>query len=532
MVDHKPSAVESAVGGSGGKPGRCCASVAGPQADTRALAIALGTTRSTINALRTPMNREKTARSTANALRTAHTTAKRAQGAACSHGPVGRRLHKKCLQNGSQSRGYSAAFTLPKQRGRSGGFTLAEILVTMGVLVLLVFMASQLLNTAATVTRLGHKQMDADSQTRQLLDRMAVDVSQMVKRADVDYYIKSSWFATGSPTPEPGCIAYCSNLYSSGVRKLLQPGNDTIAFYGYVPGYYPATGSQSPLSLVAYRVYNPSPAPAPCADCNKLERMGKGLVWNAVSNTDVPVVFLPVPIASPVPTPELPQPTVSPNPTPAWPVIADRNGIWSDSESEVIGPQVFRFEYYYLLKGQTDPINTGTVYIPRFSDMPWDARICSCPTPTPTPTLTPIPTPTPTGTPVPTPAGTPEPTATPPVRCCHAAPEGMQDVAAIVVVIAVIDPTTRVLVTDAQLAQLNGAAGQPPVLIDWGDPSCGTNCTQAKWQTTPGLLLAQWSAALDANISPNGIGLPPPARAGIRVYERVLYLPPPTLLAP
>jgi hypothetical protein len=116
----------------------------------------------------------------------------------------------------------------------------------------------------------------------------------------------------------------------------------------------------------------------------------------------------------------------------------------------------------------------------------------------------------------------------------------MQDVAAIVVVIAVIDPQSKVLVTDCQLAQLNGAplpAGcqqptQYPVLIDWGDPSCGTNCTQSKWQTTPGLLLAQWNAALDANIAPNGIGLPPPARAGIRVYERVLYLPPPTLLAP
>jgi prepilin-type N-terminal cleavage/methylation domain-containing protein len=432
------------------------------------------------------------------------------------------------------------AFTLPKQRGPESvrGFTLVELLVTMGVLVLLVFLASQLLNTAATVTRLGHKQMDADAQTRQLLDRMEVDVAQMVKRADVDYYVKSSWFATAAPSPAPGCIAYCSNLYNpaivgSGVRTVVQRGNDTIAFYGYVPGYYPATGSQSPLSLVAYRVYNPSPAPAPCADCNKLERMGKGLVWNAVSNTDVPVVFLPIPIASPVPTPELPQPTVSPNPAPAWPEIANRNASWSDlvpPQSEIIGPQVFRFEYYYLLKGQTDPINTSNVYDPRFTDMPWDPRICSCPNPTPTSTPLPIATPTP----IPTPIGTPVPTPTPPVRCCHAAPEGMQDVAAIVVVIAVIDPTSRALVTDAQLARLNGADGQAagPVLIDWGDPSCGANCTQAKWQTTPGLLLAQWTAALDANISPNGIGLPPPARAGIRVYERVLYLPPPTLLAP
>src|SRR6266496_1155784 len=84
MCDHETSAVASAVGGS-----------ACPQADdTRAPAIALGTTRSTINA-----------------LGTAHTTAK-----------------------------------------RTNGFTLAELLVTVGVLVLLVFLATQLLKSAATVT--------------------------------------------------------------------------------------------------------------------------------------------------------------------------------------------------------------------------------------------------------------------------------------------------------------------------------------------------------------------------------------------
>jgi hypothetical protein len=428
---------------------------------------------------------------------------------------VGRFLRRSFLQNGSQSRGYSA------------GFTLAELIVSVGVLVLLVFLTSQLLNTAATVTTLGHKQMDADSQTRQLLDRMEVDVAQMVKRADVDYYVKSSRFATGSPSPSPGvCLPACTVMYSQGVRTVLQPGNDTMAFYGYVPGYYPATGSQSPLSLVAYRVYNPSPSPTPpCADCNKLQRMGKGLVWNAVSNDNdkVPVVFLPIPLASPVPTPELPQPTVSPNPTPAWPQIADKNGIWADSETEIIGPQVFRFEYYYLLKGQTDPIN-GNVYDAWFSDTPWETRICSCPTPAPTPTPSPTPTGTPAGTPVP-----PVPTATPPVRCCHAAPEGMQDVAAIVVVIAVIDPNSRTLVTDAQLARLNGSDGQAagPVLIDWGKTG-GVYPTETQWKTTPGLLLSQWRAAIDANT----VGLPRPVVSGIRVYERVLYLPPPTLLAP
>src|SRR5437762_8326020 len=106
---------------------------------------------------------------------------------------------KQNCKNGSQSRGYRAAFTL------------VELLVTMGVLVLLVLLFTQLLNSAATITILGHKQMDADSQARQLLDRMAIDFAQMVKRSDVDYYVKSS--ATGV-----------------GQRNLLFGGNDQIAF--------------------------------------------------------------------------------------------------------------------------------------------------------------------------------------------------------------------------------------------------------------------------------------------------------------
>jgi hypothetical protein len=92
----------------------------------------------------------------------------------------------------------------------------------------------------------------------------------------------------------------------------------------------------------------------------------------------------------------------------------------------------------------------------------------------------------------------------------------MQDVAAIVVDIAVIEPKSRVLLNDTQIATL---AAQ---LIDWG-----TTCAGCQWQTTPGLLRAQWQNTL------NGItNLPRPAISGIRVYERYLYLSPPTLLTP
>jgi len=381
------------------------------------------------------------------------------------------------------------ATRLPLQRRRVASFTLAELVVSVGVLVLLVFLASQLVNSAATITTLGHKQMGVDAQARQLLDRMAIDFAQMVKRSDVDYYLKSS--------------------AASPLRSVSQPGNDQIAFYSAVPGYYPSSGAPSPVSLVAYRVYNPFPAVSPCGDCNKLQRMGKGLVWNAVSTADTPVVFMPIPIASPIPFGELPSPTPNPLPTPAW---AQAGNMTADAAYEVAGSQVFRFEYYYLVSGQLAPAGgiTSTPPPPILSDIPWDTRICSCP-------------------PSPTPTATPTPTITPPALCCHTAPEGMQDVAAVVVTIAVIDSKSRLLVTDTQLARLNGADGQAqgPALIDWGKTGVGYP-TQAQWQTTPGLLMAQWRAALDANT----VGLPPPAISGIRVYERYLYLSPPNLQTP
>src|SRR6478752_10427869 len=185
-------------------------------------------------------------------------------------------------QTARRSQDGLAVASLPLRWHGMAGFTLAELLVTIAVLALLVFLAAQLLITAATITTLGHKQMDADAQARQLLDRMAIDFAQMVKRSDVDYYVKSSYFATGTPPPPPSPAP-------TPVRTLLQPGNDQIAFYSSVPGYYPTTGAQSPVSLVAYRVNSTSTSPS----YNKMERLGKGLVWNAVSTRDIPVVFMP-----------------------------------------------------------------------------------------------------------------------------------------------------------------------------------------------------------------------------------------------
>ena len=343
--------------------------------------------------------------------------------------------------------GQNALRTAHTTARRTDAFTLAELVVSVGVLVLLVFLASQLVKSMATITTLGDKQMDADSQARQLLDRMTIDFAQMVKRSDVDYYVKSSWFASGVP-PVP--------LGSSAVRTVLQPGNDQIAFYSSVPGYYPATGAQSPVSLVAYRVNSDSTLPS----YNKMERLGKGLVWNAVSTTDKPVVFMPIPVASALPIAELPpSPTPTPSPSPAWPQAGN---MATDASYELVGPQVFRFEYYYLLKNGT------------LSD---------------------------------------DPMINP-----HSSLSGMQDVAAIVVDIAMIDPKSKVLLSGSQISQV---ASQ---LVDWGNTTC-TGCpTQLQWQSTTGLLTTQWRSAINAN----AIGLPQLPVSGIRLYERVIYLSPPT----
>src|SRR5882757_2994009 len=97
-----------------------------------------------------------------------------------------------------------------------------------------------------------------------------------------------------------------------------------MTFFSSVPGYFSSDVTyrqKSPISLVAYRV-NPIVA---SPSYNKMERLGRGLAWNGVSSGWLPVMFLPQTILT---------------------VMLST----ADSDYEVIGPQVFRFEYYYLLR--------------------------------------------------------------------------------------------------------------------------------------------------------------------------------------
>lgn len=297
------------------------------------------------------------------------------------------------------------------------GFTLLEVTVGTVVLALLTLLIGQLFNGASAVSGLGTRRMDADTQARAVIDRMTIDFAQMIRRPDVDYFLKD------------------------GVNRF--PGNDIMAFYSQVPGYYSSSSSnqQSPLSVAGYRV-NADPA---SAVSGQLERFGRGLLWNGTASAEAPLVFSAVSRSS----------GANNKLVLNWP--AATSALLPDTSYDVIGPQVFRFEYFYLLKGRAD---TSPALPTLLSSLPWDVR--------------------------------PE--------VAHTSVEGLQDVAAVVVVFAVIDAKSRTLLNDAQLQTI--AAG----LSDF-DPAAGS--PEKQWRE---------------KVAEPAPGIPPVALSAIRVYSRCFYL--------
>ena len=235
-------------------------------------------------------------------------------------------------------------------------FSLIEIMVSVAVLTMLTVLVAQLTKSASTTTRVGVKHIDTDTQVRAVLDRIGIDINKMIKRSDLDYYIKQP-------------IGYNGHSQGHGWGKKLktgQQGSDQLAFFALLPGYFTQNSGQSPVSLVAYRVnQNSTLATAPYL---QLERMAKGLLWNGVSNQTnanaiYPITFLPNTISG----------------ITSWSAAVnnDSSGQSVDPQGdyETVGSQVFRIEYWYLL---TNGILT---------DVPWDrvARPSQTTMSTPTP---------------------------------------------------------------------------------------------------------------------------------------------------
>jgi prepilin-type N-terminal cleavage/methylation domain-containing protein len=212
------------------------------------------------------------------------------------------------------------------------GFTLVELLVSIAILSLLVLMLDSLFSSATTATTLSTTHSEADDVARGLFIRMSADFNRMVRRADVDYYLKN--------TSASGYGYVGSSLVNTPTDDMT--GNDQIAFYSEVAGYSATKAAADPqnlVSLVSYRINSlgtTSGQPLPF-----MERMGKALSYTAADSGNIqPMVFEPITIAS------------------TWPTAVSATD--TDTDYEMLAPNVFRFEYYYVLRSGS----TSTV--------PWD----------------------------------------------------------------------------------------------------------------------------------------------------------------
>lgn len=317
-------------------------------------------------------------------------------------------------------------FTMRWTREAWRGFSLVELLVSLAVLAVLLVFISQIFGSATAVTGSRNQRMDADAQARAVFGRMAVDFAQMIRRPDVDYFLKSAASDASGSNP--------------------QAGNDRMAFYSQVPGYSSASAAmQSPVSVVAWRI-NESNAGGPL---NHLERLGCGLEWSGASSLAYSGPSGPLVSASG-------DNRISSN----WPAAV--SATQADSRYENAGPEVFRLEYYYFLRGQS--VN-GIAYPSMASATPWDTRIPG-----------------------------------------RSSVDGLRDVAAIVVTIAVVDPKSRQLITDEQLAALADR------MKDF----------DASTMTSPGDLKAQWQSVIEDA----GNGIPRSAATALHTYERTFSLSP------
>ena len=359
---------------------------------------------------------------------------------------------------------------MPRVPRRTAGFTLAELLVSIVVLVIIIFMASQLMTSATAITRTGNKHFDTDTQARVVLDRMALDFAQMVKRTDVDYYVKQKVFKGHN------------NGHGCGQGHNNDLSSDQMAFYSQVPGYYPSAtaAEQSPISLVAYRV---NEATNSGDRYGRLERMAKGLRWNGVDNgigngATYPIVFQTGQIDNSCNGNSCPcNGTVGPWAN-AWSGAICNNNSSSDPDYEIIGPNVFRFEYYYMLKNG------------RVTDWPWDRF--DYPT---------------------------QQTMYSPLKL------GLSQIRSLAVTIAVIDPASRALIQQAHSA--NAAYGD---ILDVAAalPDFKSTCGRGNSQRSMGTLEADWKTAIESiartGQTDQGKLIPAEAAKGMRVYNRYFDL--------
>jgi hypothetical protein len=390
-----------------------------------------------------------------------------------------------------------------------GAFTLIELIVSMVVLTLLVVMVAQLISGAAAVTVGDRQHLDADSQARLTFDRLGTDIARMVRRPDVDYlFVKQTGNGVGA--------------------------NDKMFFYSEAPAFYDGDPAKlqerSSVALLGYRINA----------AFQLERLGKLLTWDglpgaasaAAAATPGGVMFLTRPSAAVNPDPLS---TLAGN----WPTtigtLSDSPPYsGSDTDYHVLAAQVFRLELCYLLKPVL--LNSGVYQAAAYAGVP-----VANPTDR-TNNLT----------------ATAPPAATDDAGSGYVAgsrwydvPDsrgyqcinntsgaavwktlGVQDVAGIVVAIAVLDPaSTKILpttsvtlngaqVTTPNLSTLIGALADLPLAN-----TAAANNTVPDLTLSPQRLMAEaWNNEIATPTFAQTAGIPAAAAAQVRIYQRCFPL--------
>jgi hypothetical protein len=197
---------------------------------------------------------------------------------------------------------------------------------------------------------------------------------------------------------------------------------------------------------------------------NQLVRLSKGLVWNGVNNSAPAMVFNPLANATGF---SLVNNTLT---TTSWNGSANGIANGTDANYQVIGDQVFRLEYCFLV--QTSP--TGTQYTASapptttkayYNDSPW-------------------------------------------VSPYTTSPNALRDVTAIVVTIAILDNNSRTIAGNTALQTAASSLADDT----FTSPTAAT--------TTISLPLVTWKSKLQSS----GLGLPQAAASQVRFYQRYCYL--------
>ena len=294
--------------------------------------------------------------------------------------------------------------------GSRRAFTLVELLSAIAVLSIILVLASEMLVSTQTVVGLSTRSSATDAEARQVLQRIELDMDNIVLRGDVFY------------TQSGGGNLFLS--YSSDNNY-----NSIWNFCAAVNGY---SGDRT-TAQVGYQLMNDA------AGKPQLERGSMGYYYSAQSG---PITLWPSGSS----------PTLTQIP---------------DTDYQVIGPDVFRFEVAYLCNSTpTAATPTWTVY--------------------------------PTGG-LPTPSNPSTPTAALPT---------VLNVHAVIVAIAVLDAQSRSKLTQNQLETL--ARKLKPL----APPVVASTATMAD----------QWEPVLTNGQLSSGTGIPAVLVASTKVYQRVIRL--------